>query len=138
MLRWAVRQPRVWASVLAVGVVAVLAAPDGRAHFLRFAPLAMLAAVAAIRQKYAEDFPDRLVMREERRRQRFEDEVARILRRDAERRGVPPPPGPSPEPPAAERPRGRAARRAARQQAEVEAILWRYERARLARERARR
>lgn len=134
VLRWAVRQPRVWAAGLAVGVVVALAAPDGRAHFARFVPAAAVAAWLAIRQKYGEDFPR--PAREERRRQRFEAEVAEILRRDAERRAISPqaPPGQPPAP----LPRDRAARRAARQQAEVEAILWRYERQRLERARARR
>lgn len=92
VLRWSVREPRVWISFAAV-VVALATSGNGPAGWARFVALTTMAlAGMSIRAKYDADHPDQ----------------------------------------AAER----AAREAAKQQAEVDAILWRYERDRAARGRA--
>lgn len=86
--RWAVRQPRVWASVLAV-VVAVATSGNGPPGWAVFVvTTTVVLAGLSIRAKYVTDHP------------------------------------------------GRAGRAAAKRQEEVDAILWRYERERAARDRA--
>jgi hypothetical protein len=92
VLRWSVRQPRVWASIAAV-VVAIATSGNGPAGWARFvATTTVLLAGLSIRAKYGADHPDKTA--------------------------------------------DRAAKEAAKRQAEVDAILWRYERDRAARGRA--
>lgn len=90
VLRWAVRQPRVWLSAAAALTAVALTFGDGR---IRWTALASLFSVSllgwAIWAQYVADHPDHAV------------------------------------------------RRAAKDQAEVDGILWKYERGRAARERER-
>ena len=80
MLRWSVRQPRVWLAVAAFGAATWLAAGDGRPAWTRFVAVSTFALAAlAIRERYDTDHPDLTERRAEREQARQQEQVAEIL-----------------------------------------------------------
>jgi hypothetical protein len=89
VLRWCLREPRVWVTLAAVVVAIALAGRDGHAGWVRFvATSTFVLAGLSIRARYDAAHPDRVAEREAREAAKRQAEVDEILARHEERRGL--------------------------------------------------